>query len=259
VYQDWLLAEGDPRGELAVAPEAEAERLLRAHAPAWFGRPLRVGGRRVELLGEDGQGVLTARFERGHVRAIEVSAGLLAGALWSRGLPDWIEAALTRILAHPVGRLTSSVHISLWARERERPALFDALCHAGPLALRELRVTQFQGHLDDEIYRVPLPSLERLWGFAPWLEELELEGRDLVFGEVHHPRLRSLTLSAINTDDLWWEQVVGLAPGLLRLERLVLSPWPRSAEHRARLVSAFGSKVQPKAELSPGSLARPRG
>jgi hypothetical protein len=205
VLQDWLLANDDPRGALALAEGDDLVARLTEQLPRWFDRavhPLTHGWRvrrqhraegdvGVRFIGDDGDEdgpALELLFERGHVRRLAVST------VWDGNREhwgqDWMYPLLARVLAHPVGRAV--VDLELRATPNDEffyEGLVEAVAGAGPLAVRRVYCGD-----DDQISWTNVPDVSALWAAAPHLDEVVLVGSSMCLGEVDHPRLRKLQL-----------------------------------------------------------------
>lgn len=206
VFVDWLIARGDPRGELAVVRDPEP--LLRSLAPAWLGAHAepRVAGNRVVVGGASEQPFpseswVGLEFERGHVRRLEIDIVndplVDGGPQWGAG---WIPALVRRLLTQPVGRLVQTIEIRQrpdWTGELRCDALLDALLAGAPLAARTLA----WGYAHDWEF-VELPDCTPLLLAAPQLEAVTLQGEGGLDLAVSHPRLRRLGVGAMQPDSL---------------------------------------------------------
>jgi hypothetical protein len=191
VLRDLLLGEGDPRGVLMVAGDVARDGLLMALAPDWYGRPVKVADgqvvMRADLDDDFAPGVLLG-FHRGHARTLRVET-TWDGARESWG-ETWIPDLLRRILSHPTGRLITDVELRAtpW-NEFHYEGLVEALSGCGPLAVR-----RFYAGDGDQLSWTNVPDVRTLWAASPHLDEVTLEGSSIALGDLHHDRLRRLTL-----------------------------------------------------------------
>lgn len=210
VFVDWLIARGDPRGELAVASDPAP--LLRSLVPEWFGLgeglEVRVAGGRVVVGGDEqvnfpSQSWVAFEFERGHVRRLQMDVTYDSresdevGPRWGA---EWIPALVQRVLSQPIGRLIQTVEIRQrpdWSGDLRCDALLDALISGGLPAARTLA----WGSRDDWEF-VELPDCAPLLLAAPRLESATLQGEGGLQSAVVHPRLRELGVGAMQPDSL---------------------------------------------------------
>lgn len=210
VYGDWLVEQGDPRGEL-VATQLAAER-----DPAMEREALRVFAKhRAYFIGSLGSMVATnaLTWRAGFIRSAVLSVDRLLiedGARVASSLAE----VVTTLLAHPSARFLVELEIRSHDRGAyntvtgTQRAVIDAIAAHRPLVLRRLQ-------LGDAAYGMSVfGSIGALWPLAR-VETLRIEG-EFALGRACAPELRELAL---------WPM-----PFRKKIAReLVEAPWPALA------------------------------
>jgi len=190
VYADWMIAHGNPRGELA-AVQLERERM---------GTP-ELAARELELLERHADQIRGPRItrSRAQLRLDELGVARYRGGFW-RGLSidDTLET-LSMLLAHPSARLLHTLEIA-WVEDPQLQASTDfdaaveALLGAGHslAGLRELRIGRAPEHQDEhaEFPERSCSRLNQLAAVCPRLEVIRLWCPNFAMGEF--PELRWL-------------------------------------------------------------------
>jgi uncharacterized protein (TIGR02996 family) len=176
VYADWLIAQGDARGEIAALHAAgkiaEAKRRL----------GMQIG----ELCGTDG-GRLAFEYRHGFATHCTISVDVREGE-------DLLEDVTRAVLASPMGRFLESLQFGLAAVDEENdwaPTLH--VVAASPRA-PYIRALQFAGDLEkDQISLIPYGDFSGVWHELPALERLRIQSGDGgTLGLVEHANLRVL-------------------------------------------------------------------
>jgi uncharacterized protein (TIGR02996 family) len=195
VYGDWLLEQGDPRGDLiAVQRElrsadddltktlaARERKLLRDHASLWFGTL-------DEILDEPDhqRPTLRATWRLGFFDEVEVRLSE-GGMPWLPMLSEAVGVLATLQSSRFVRRLVLG-----GSADNIAPSLLR-IANAWPTTLRSLCVTgQLWGEYTPNPHRIG--SLEPLCNAHPQLEELEMKLDKQPLGTVTLPALRRLAL-----------------------------------------------------------------
>jgi uncharacterized protein (TIGR02996 family) len=179
VYADWLLSQGDVRGELMAAALAgrDTSALLAAHAERFLGR----------FAGELAPAA-SFRWHAGFWQWAALEGGELPPG--REHLPE----AVRYLLRHPSAAFLRSLALRFdWTNgegERDWQPALDALAQAPP-SLRELTL-EFVG--DSEGWN-NLGSLSPVWEALPGLETLWVEGATVELGAMDAPRLRRLWMA----------------------------------------------------------------
>jgi uncharacterized protein (TIGR02996 family) len=189
VYGDWLLSQGDPRGELVAVQAALARGdRRRAHRE-----------REAALLGEH------AKLWTGGLAGLDG-----VSLLWRLGFVDTVVLEdnfdrLPALFTAPAGGLVRTMHHRAPERDyahrndgpyHHYPDAFAALVAARPPALREL-VADFDWPYDIDLGRPgqPLGDLGPLWQTFPRLEKVVLRAHTMTLGaQIDAPRLRHLEI-----------------------------------------------------------------
>jgi len=204
VYGDWLLAQGDPRGELIAVENAlrrspQSKPLLeeRARLRAPYEQRLRQLAEAfgwVNSLG--GHGRMTAEWELGFIRAAKVGHDWFAADSAPEDLMD-VRAFFLALLSEPSLSLIRDLSVGLWrdsGGQCSYAGLFAALGELGLPALRRLFVGDFEFPEHIEISWTDLGDVSPLYAAAPRLEELTLQGGAMSLGRIDCPALRSFDL-----------------------------------------------------------------
>ncbi|MEZ4237041.1 MAG: TIGR02996 domain-containing protein [Myxococcota bacterium] len=190
VYGDWLLEQGDPRGQLSTLDRALADdpwgdrgAALRAERSALF------EAHRDELLGPLAEHVderrLRVTWAHGFLR--EARVGWRPASVHAGEDPFDV---LTTLLAHPSARL---LHTLTLGPAEALPALVDALVAAPPPALRRLTIGVGAGRAP---YFADVGALSALSDAVPNLRELVIRGTTASLGALALPALERLDLGA---------------------------------------------------------------
>jgi hypothetical protein len=222
VLQDWLLSQGDVRGELGVAAPERRRELLLEHGPRWFGQPVAALPNPYHpdhlMMAESREALQQRRFSleltfaRGHVHEIVILD-------WRGEIHRWLVPTLERILGQPVGQLTQAILVSLTRPGPHYEGLLEALVEVQPPALR---VVRFQPPHEREPEQATMPDCSPLWDLSS-LRQVELHGYRPVLGEVRHEQLQDIELhSTVESRDLLRPLTTAHLPSLRRLsvERL---------------------------------------
>ena len=190
VYGDYLVEQGDPRGEL-IAVQIAAERS----ADPELGRAaLRVFAKhRDYLIGELGSMIATDAFtwRAGFIQRAVLSQDRMLiedGARVASSLAE----VVTKLFSHPSARFLRELVIRTNDRsvQGSQKDIVDAIARARPQVLRRLQ-------LGDATYGFArIGRLEQLWPSVASLDELVVEG-DVSFGKLELPELRTLSLWAM--------------------------------------------------------------
>jgi predicted DNA-binding WGR domain protein len=177
VYADWLIAENDPRGEIAqlsLAGQADAaNRVLAAN---------------LDLLG-DSTRAYDLRFRHGFARGVTL---VRDPEHWD-SMEGQLHDRLRDFLARPIGRFIDDLRFGLagfsdgndWA-----PSVRVAIELIGP-RLRELRFDAWE-YSQSEISWIPFGDLGFAWSQLPALEVLHIKsGRGGKLGGLELPRLKT--------------------------------------------------------------------
>ncbi|MFT3707209.1 MAG: hypothetical protein QM817_06015 [Archangium sp.] len=212
VYTDWLLGEGDPRGELAAHLQTNADAFLADHAEVFFGE-LDV------FIGHE-------------ITGLEWHGGLLRAATL-RGRVDTMQETLTRMMEQflelPVARFVNRLRVGLahWdPDDHDWGPTFEAI-RRSPRApfLRELR---FEEENDDtrETRGATLGELSG-WSAFRRLESLVVYGANGSLGELELPSLEHFVRAS-----------TALTAG--EFESIARAQWPRLE----RLTIEFGTRAE---------------
>jgi uncharacterized protein (TIGR02996 family) len=188
VFADWLIAQGEPWGEVIAASLQGKPDTAKQSATA------------NELLG-------------GLEGSIEWIHGVIGHLDLQPGDVDeegQMEETLERILKHPAGHLVRAMTLGLPPHEDlqwHMEGVVEALTNAGPLPLLEtLDLSQDADHMDQPSWR-RVGAIGGLWAAAPNLRELHLqgsagsdEGTKIDFGTIVAPRLEKLTFKSGGLD-----------------------------------------------------------
>jgi len=192
VYGDWLVEQGDPRGELIatqLAADATGDPELRRAALRVFAR------HRDAFIGVLGDTIATEAFtwRAGFIQRARLSHDQLLFVDGARVIATMAEVVET-LLAHPSARFLTDLAIVNVDRDRwGRPlgtfaGVIATLARARPRALRRLQ-------LGDTSYgTAQLGPLDALWPALPELRELSVHG-DFALGACELPELRRLELA----------------------------------------------------------------
>ncbi|MEN0066748.1 MAG: WGR domain-containing protein [Myxococcota bacterium] len=215
VYADWLMGEGDPRGDfvMAFANETDTEALLKANEKAFMG----------PFAGE------FAPFVK-----VEWAFGFWKSLAFGNfeyedELPEGLSsfgALIGRALRHPSARFLQELRLGLPADqeyEHEWQDSINAIVKNGiRRGVKRLVVGDFEYPDDTEISWTNIGSLADLWSVLPDLEHLEVQGGNISLGAMEAPRLKHLelrtgglpkepaeriaqaTLPALERLDIWW-------------------------------------------------------
>ncbi|HEU0031629.1 MAG TPA: hypothetical protein VFQ53_13410 [Kofleriaceae bacterium] len=181
IYADWLIAQGDPRGELAAlrlgGKLREAERYLVDHRKALFGSEVEHGRRQIKM-----------RWRHGFVVGIELRK------------PDpedgaSLDETIANLLALPIARFVESLRFGLAGCDdaNDWTDTITAVTRAAQAPyLRELRFDDY-GRDDSEISDVAFGDFSHAWSQLPALETLEIRaGAGGTLGTLRLPKLRRL-------------------------------------------------------------------
>lgn len=220
VLADWLIARGDPRGELVVLQIAEELDPTPARAAAtadlferykaYFLGPL---GRNVTV--QDNSGAPAFEWRRGFIYRAKLSQ-----LKYSR-FTGTIGEALAALLDHPSARFLRELSLGFNTPERDHQGPIDIVVSRAPRSLRALYLgpgadPEVEQH---GIWR-DLGDLRQLWPALPQLERLSLAAQSARIGDIHLPRLRALELRGPAADG---DTLVALGQAEWpALERLVL-------------------------------------
>lgn len=179
VYADWLMGEGDPRGELAAlhcnGKENEANRFLKAHAGRLLG----------DLEAHLGGGVRELRWRHG----FPIGATLTNPYSDSAVKLDELTAAF---LALPLARFIESLRFGLasYASDNDWASTLMAVTRAEQAPrVRELLFNDYT-YEECEISWTPFGDFSKAWAKLPALEVLHIRsGAGGVLGELALPSL----------------------------------------------------------------------
>lgn len=197
VHGDWLLSQGDPRGELlsASAQGKPTANLIRKNAQQLLG-PF--------APGEPLHGEAKFSWSMGYWREATVLCSAVSGV---QPAVDQIATVLRELLAHPSARFLRSLTLGISCKPRSRrqecwsadwQRVIALLVSGGRRpSLRELVIGQSPGAEEDRgemslLWRIG--HLDALWSLFPGLRSLTVQGRLISLGRVHAPALQSLTL-----------------------------------------------------------------
>ncbi|HEY0252838.1 MAG TPA: hypothetical protein VGC41_14985 [Kofleriaceae bacterium] len=172
VYADWLMAQGDPRGQVmaaAIAADGQPD------ADKQFARALKKNIH--ELLGPLAPYAIAAK---GDPDVFAWRFGVIHRAYLHAARQRPLDAVLDQLLGHVSGRFL--VELALAEKDRIQEAL-GVLATRAPTSLRALR-----------LWQVGAPQLGELWPALPRLRRLALEGRSLELGTLDLPQLEKLEL-----------------------------------------------------------------
>jgi hypothetical protein len=193
VYADWLIAQGDVRGELAALRAAgkgeDADRLLQAKRTAVFGVNADSWAKLVECT-----------WTHGFLSGVRLSTERANVSMGWRNAPVCAEI-VEELLAMPIARFVQAIQLE--SADRESVVAIEASVQAR--TLRELRIEQ--------VYEAVLP-----WAKFPALEVLEIAASYGIEEVLAHDRLRRL---AITRWDSGYDQLAVIADARCpRLEEL---------------------------------------
>lgn len=258
VYGDWLLAQGDVRGELVARHRAAGTHEGRAAFRAFVGDHVEEVFREcAEYVRAGGQAPeLDVEWRRGFVHGATLRAD-------NPERPVNLGELTAKLLPLPVCRFLRRLSLGVrhgatrWGEIQNDYAPVIAALAATPLRarLRELELglqtEEFDDAGDVADGLLPWGDLTTLWPLVPALERLGLRGEGGELGELELPALRHLSFECWDSDSLPLS-TIHRAPWP-RLERLVL--WDPSARlEPAALLKAFAQR--PLTHL--GLLRRPR-
>jgi uncharacterized protein (TIGR02996 family) len=201
VYADWLMGNGDPRGDLIRLQGSTAKRFLTKHAG--------------QLLGPLAAFVKTDDHRR--VDAFTWRFGFIQRLLLSNEADaEELDLAnvLELVLDHPSGRFLTELAIGIYkgwveapsghrGRQLRRPdALYEVLARKRPATLRKLDIGRHQlprSKLGLSPYQVG--NLDLLWGAVPGLRELVIRGDQLRLGTIRLPNAVRVELCTTGLDE----------------------------------------------------------
>lgn len=205
VYADWLLSQGNPRGELIMLQhglakkphDARMRRAERNFQREHGGRMLPPRLAEILRLRSDDQP------ESGSCH-IEWKLGFVHRARIGRSLPHppyTVRELLLDLLDHPSAQLLRELTIgalgpgrTLDYRRYDYTPVVEALCQAAPASLRTLFLADFAPeHVDLSDSR--LGSVSGLFRSLPRLKDVHLRGGSLELGDIHAPALQRFCLT----------------------------------------------------------------
>jgi len=206
IYADWLQAEGDPRGELIALALAgkkkEADKLLAAHADFFLPGPGKKKRKSSDEDDDDGEGggdlweMLRKGYtwHNGFIRSLKIKPTYDD---YESGVDqDAIIEALGAVLAHPSGRFLREVTLGLldFESDNDYTGFLKFVDKARP-PLTSLFLGDFEYPDDTEMSWAGIGDLSKLWGAAPRLEKLILQGGgELKLGAIKAPSLKHFEL-----------------------------------------------------------------
>lgn len=188
VYGDWLLSQGDPRGQLvlAYATGRDPAPIHEEHVKAFLGP---FAGDLAEFV--------QIEWAYGFWRQVRV--GNLDGTTLTDEHEATTSAALIgRVLRHDSARFLRELRLALPADsewDHDMQSTIDAVVkHGIRPSLRHLAVGDFEFPDDSEISWVEAGSVAALWAVLPELRVLEVQGARIELGAITAPKLQKLQL-----------------------------------------------------------------
>ena len=215
VYADWLIGEGQPRGELIQAyldgDEDRKATLHADHEKDFLGR-----------LAKDMAPFVAITWARGFFDDVKVSCDYDTFEDLAEGMSA--ASVVGAVLRHPSARFLPRLRLgapeSIFDGEGDWQAMIDAVVKNGLRpSLRELVVGDFEYPDETEMSWAQIGSLKGLWAVLPNLRRLEVQGASIELGAITAPELEHLE---VRTGGLAKEplQRIGEAelPNLVHLE-----------------------------------------
>jgi uncharacterized protein (TIGR02996 family) len=204
VYADWLQGKRHPRGELIALQSARQQRpddkKLREAEEALLAKHPKLVPERLALM--------TQKTRKKHppyaLSEVRWENGFIASARLARFFPEpnhTIRELLVELLEHPAGRFLRELELGVSLPEdgiSSYAGALNELERLSPPTLRRLSVVA--APIDAaEIAFTELGPLGEVMRSLPALEVLNLAGRSMVFDPVSLPKLRVLSVAAVDT------------------------------------------------------------
>lgn len=183
VYADWLVEQGDARGQLvhAFAQGGDSAALLEQHQKAFLGR-----------FATDLEPVTTIEWHMGFWRSAR------AALSYDDELPDDVNglpSVIGHLLRHPSAEFLQELRLGLPNPEYEPDwqESIDAIVKNGIRpSVRTLFVGDFERPDEMEISWTSIGSLANVWAVLPELRHLTIQGGSIDLGTVRAPALRTM-------------------------------------------------------------------